>query len=64
MAVVALILAFRLGIGLLGIYPVLRGEGEEVAVAFMAVLSLGLLVLGMTAVALLAVRLQRGRRDR
>ena len=32
-AVVALGLAFRLGMGLLGIYPVLRSEGEEVAVA-------------------------------
>ena len=63
-AVVALVLAFRLGMGLWGIYPVLRSEGEEVAVALMAVLFLGLLGLGMTAVALLAIRLRTGRRER
>ena len=63
-AVVALALAFRLGIGLLGIYPVLRSEGEEVVIALMAVLCLGLLGLGMVAVALVAVRLRTGRRDR
>ena len=59
-----LVLAVRLGMGLLGIHPVLRSEGEEVAVALMAVLCLGLLVLGMVAVALVAVRLRTGRRDR
>ena len=63
-AVVVLAMAFRLGMGLLGIYPVLRSEGEEVAVALMAVLCLGLLVLGMVAVALVSVRLRTGRRDR
>ena len=50
--------------GLLGIYPVLRSEGEEVVIALMAVLCLDLLVLGMVAVALVAVRLRTGRRDR
>ena len=62
-AVVALVLAFRLGMGLWGIHSILRSEGEEVAVALMAVLFLGLLGLGMTAVALLAIRLRTGRRD-
>ena len=62
-AVVALAMAFRLGMGLLDIYPVLRSEGEEVAVALIAVLFLGLLFLGMTAIALLAIRLRTGRRD-
>ena len=59
MAVVALAMAFRLGMGLLGIHQVLRSEGEEVAVALMAVL-----FLGMAAVALLVIRLRTGRRDR
>ena len=59
-AVVALTMAFRLGMGLLGIYSILRSEGEEVVITFMAVLSLGLLVLGMAAVALVAVRLWPG----
>ena len=63
-AVVALVLAFRLGMGLWGIHSVLRSEGEEVAVVLMAVLFLGLLGLGMTAVALLAIRLRTGRRER
>ena len=63
-AVVALVLAFRLGMGLLGIYPVLRSEGGDVAVALMAVLFLGLLGLGMVAVALVAIRLRTGRRAR
>ena len=63
-AVVALVLAFRLGMGLWGIHSILRSEGEEVAVALMAVLFLGLLGLGMTAVALLAIRLRTGRRER
>ena len=63
-AVVALTMAFRLGMGLLGIYSLLRNEGEEVVITLMAVLSLGLLVLGMAAVALVAVRLRPGRRDR
>ena len=63
-AVVALVLAFRLGMGLLGIHQVLCSEGEEVAIALMAVLFLGLLFLGMAAVALVAVRLRTGRRDR
>ena len=40
-AVAALGLAFRLGMGLSGIHQVLRSEGEEVAVALMAVLFLG-----------------------
>ena len=63
-AVVALAMAFRLGMGLLGIHQVLRSEGEEVAVVLMAVLVLGLLFLGMVAVALVAVRLRTGRRAR
>ena len=65
-AVVALAMAFRLGMGLLGIHQVLRSEGEEVMIALMAVLVLvlGLLFLGMVAVALVAVRLRTGRRDR
>ena len=63
-AVVALTMAFRLGMGLLGIYSLLRNEGEEVVITLMAVLSLGLLVLGMAAVALVAVRLRPGRGDR
>ena len=63
-ALVALVLAFRLGMGLWDIHRVLRSEGEEVAVALMAVLFLGLLFLGMAAVALVAVRLLTGRRDR
>ena len=63
-AVVALVLAFRLRMGLWGIHSILRSEGEEVAVALMAVLFLGLLGLGMTAVALLAIRLRTGRRER
>ena len=63
-AVVALAMTFRVGMGLLGIHPVLRSAGEEVAVALMAVLCLGLLFLGMAAVALVAVRLRTGRRDR
>ena len=63
-ALVALVLAFRLGMGLLGIYPVLRSEGEEVVIALVAVLFLGLLFLGMVAAALVAVRLRTGRRDR
>ena len=63
-AVVALGLAVRLGMSLLGIHQVLRSEGEEVAVAHMVVLFLGFLFLGMTAVALVAVRLLTGRRDR
>ena len=58
-ALVALFLGFRLGMGLLGIHQVLRSEGEEVAVALMAVL-----FLGMVAVALVAVRLRTGRWDR
>ena len=57
-------MAFRLGMGLLSIYSLLRNEGEEVVITLMAVLSLGLLVLGMAAVALVAVRLRPGRRDR
>ena len=57
-------MTFRVGMGLLGIHPVLRSAGEEVAVALMAVLCLGLLFLGMAAVALVAVRLRTGRRDR
>ena len=64
MAIVTLAMAFRLGMGLLGIYSILRSEGEEVVITLMAVLSLGLLVLGMMAVALMAVRLRPGRRDR
>ena len=60
MAVVALVLAFRVGMGLLGIYPVLRSEGGDVVIALMAVLFLGLLFLGMVAVALVAVRLRTG----
>ena len=63
-AVVALVLAFRLGMSLSDIHPVLRSEGEEVAVALMSVLFLGLLFLGMAAVALVAVRLRTGRRER
>ena len=63
-AVVALAMAFRLGMGLLGIYSVLRSEGEEVAAALMAVLVLGLLVLGLFAVVLVAFRLRTGRRNR
>ena len=63
-AVVALVLAVRLGMGLLDIHQILRSEGEEVMIALMAVLFLGLLVLGMAAVALLAVRLRTGRRER
>ena len=59
MAVVALVLAFRLGMGLWDIHRVLRSEGEEVAAALMAVL-----FLGMVAVALLVIRLRTGRRDR
>ena len=62
-AVVALVLAFRLGMSLLGIHQVLRSEGEEVAVALMVVLFMGLLFLGMPAAALLAIRLRTGRRD-
>ena len=50
--------------GLSGIHQVLRSEGEEVAVALMAVLFLGLLFLGMVAAAQVAVRLRTGRRDR
>ena len=60
----ALVLAFRVGMGLLGIYPVLRSEGEEVVIALMAVLFLGLLFLGMAAIALLVIRLRTGRRER
>ncbi len=63
-ALVALAMAFRLGRGLWDIHWVLRSEGEEVAVALMAVLFLGFLFLGMTAVALVAVWLLMGRRDR
>ena len=63
-AVVALAMAFRLGMGLLGIHPVLRSEGEEVVIALMAVLFLGLLFLGMAAIALVSVRLRTGCRDR
>ena len=63
MAVVALAMAFRLGMGLLGIYSILRSAGEEVVITFMAVLFLGLLVLGMIAVILVGVRLRPGRRD-
>ena len=63
-AIVALAMAFRLGMGLLGIHSVLRSEGEEVMIALMAVLVLGLLFLGMAAVALVAVRLRKGCRDR
>ena len=63
-AVVALVLAFRLGMSLSDIHQVLRSEGEEVMISLMAVLFLGLLLLGMTAVALLAVRLWTGRRER
>ena len=63
-ALVALAMAFRVGMGLWDIHRVLRSEGEEVAVAIMAVLFLGFLFLGMTAVALVAVRLLMGRRDR
>ena len=63
-ALVALAMAFRLGMGLWDIHRVLRSDGEEVAVALMAVLFLGFLFLGMTAVALVAVRLLMGRRDR
>ena len=44
MAVVAPTMAFRLGMGLVGIYSILRSEGEEVVITLMAVLSLGLLV--------------------
>ena len=62
--IVALTMAFRLGMGLLGIYSLLRSEGEEVVITFMAVLSLGFLGLGMVAVALVAVRLWSERRDR
>ena len=63
-AIVALTMAFRLGMGLLGIYSLLRSEGEEVVITLMAVLVLGLLVWGMAAGALVAVRLRPGRRDR
>ena len=63
-AVVALVLAFRLGMGLSGIHQVLRSEGEEMAVALMAVLVMGLLFLRMAAVVLVAVRSRTGRRDR
>ena len=63
-AVVALVLAFRVGMGLMGIHQVLRSEGEEVAVALMAVLFLSLPFLGMVAVAPVAVRSRTGRRDR
>ena len=45
-AVAPFILSFRVGMGLLSIYSSLRSEGEEVAIIFMAVLFLGLLVLG------------------
>ena len=67
-AVAALGLAVRLGMGLSGIHRVLRSEGEEVAVALMAVLFLGLLFLGllflgMVAAAQVAVRLRTGRRE-
>ena len=64
MAIAVLILAFRLGMGLLGIYPVLPSEGEEVVIALMAVLFLGFMGLGMIAAALLVIRLRTGRRDR
>ena len=43
MAVVALAMAFRLGMGLLGIYSILHSAGEEVVIISMAVLFLGLL---------------------
>ena len=43
MAIAALTMAFRLGMGLLGIYSLLHSEGEEVVITLMAVLSLGLL---------------------
>lgn len=56
-AIVALTMAFRVGMGLLDIYSILRNEGEEVVITFMADLSLGLLGLGMAAVVLVAVRL-------
>ena len=56
-AIVALTVAFRVGMGLLDIYSILRNEGEEVVIIFMADLSLGLLGLGMAAVVLVAVRL-------
>ena len=62
-AVVALVLAFRVGMSLSVIHQVLRSEGEEVAVALMAGLFLGLLLLGMVVVALVAVRIRTGRRD-
>ena len=63
-AVFALTMAFRLEMGMVGIYSLLRSEGEEVVITLMVVLFLGLLVLGMAAVALSAVRLWPGRRDR
>ena len=63
-AVVALVLAFRLGMGLSGIHQVLRSEGEEMTAALMAVLVMGLLFLRMAAVVLVAVRSRTGRRDR
>jgi hypothetical protein len=63
-AIVALAMAFRLGMGLVGIYSLLRSEGEGVVITLIAVLSLGLLVLGMAAVALADVRLWPGRRGR
>ena len=56
-AIVALTMTFRVGMGLLDIYSILRNEGEEVVITFMADLSLGPLGLGMAAVVLVAVRL-------
>ena len=63
-AVAAFILAFRVGMSLLSIYSPLRSEGEEVEIAFMAVLFLGLLVLRMITAALPAIRLRMGHRSR
>ena len=63
-AVVALVLVFRMGMGLSSIHPVLRSEGEEVAVVLMAVLFLGLMFIGMAAVVLVAVRLRTECRNR
>ena len=42
MAIVAFVLAFRVGTGLLGLYPLLHDEGEELVIVLMAVLFLGL----------------------
>ena len=62
-AIVAFVMAFRVGTGLLDLYPLLHNEGEELVIALMAVLFLGLLVLGMAAAGLVAIRLWPGCRD-